>query len=106
MIKMTQSAVEKLQALILEHPEDPIVRIKVRDKDEDQLTFSITLEHETQPDDDVQEIHGLTVGVEGQSAARMDGITIDYQEAEGFKFRHPETHEQQDPLKLDFFNMN
>ena len=106
MIKMTQLAVEKLQALIIEHPEDSIVRVKVRDKDEDQLTFSITLEHETQSDDDVQEIHGLTIGVEAQSASRMDGMTIDYQESEGFKFRHPETHEQQNPLKLDFFNMN
>ena len=45
---MTQPAVEKLHALILEHPEDPIVRIKVRDKDESQLTFSITLEQTTQ----------------------------------------------------------
>ena len=106
MIKMTQPAVEKLHALILEHPEDPIVRIKVRDKDENQLTFRITLEHETQPDDDVLEIHGLTIGVEAQSAPRMDGMTIDYQEPEGFKFRHPESNEKQDPLKLDFFNMN
>ena len=106
MIKITQPAIEKLQALILEHPEDPIVRVKVRDKDEDQLTFSITLEPETQPDDDVQEIHGLTIGVEAQSAPRMDGMTIDYQEPEGFKFRHPETNEPQNLIKLDFFNMN
>lgn len=106
MIKVTQSAVEKLHALILEHPEDPIVRVQVRDRDEDTLAFSITLEDKTQPDDEVQDIQGLTLAVEGPSAARMDGMTIDYQESEGFKFRHPDPHDPDSPIKLDFFNMN
>lgn len=106
MIKITSSAVEKLQALIMEHPEDPIVRVKVRDRDETKLTFSITLEDRAQPDDEIQEIQGLMVAVERQSAPRMDGITIDYQEPEGFKFKHPDPHEDQSPIKFDFFNMN
>ena len=106
MIKVTKSAVEKLQALIIEHPEDPIVRVKVRDRDDTKLSFSITLEDHTEPDDEVQDIQGLTVAVEGKSAPRMDGITIDYEESEGFKFKHPDPDEQQNPIKLDFFNMN
>ncbi|UCE64348.1 MAG: hypothetical protein JSU59_04190 [Nitrospirota bacterium] len=106
MIKVTQSAVEKLRALISEHPEDPIVRVQVRDQDEHTLTFRITLEDKTQPDDEVQDIQGLTLAVEGTSAARMDGLTIDYQESEGFKFRHPDPHDHDSPIKLDFFNMN
>lgn len=106
MIKVTKSAVEKLRALITEHPEDPIVRVQVRDQDENTLTFNITLEDKTQPDDEVQDIQGLTLAVGGESASRMDGMTIDYQESEGFKFRHPGPHDHQSPIKLDFFNMN
>ena len=106
MIKVTSSAVEKLKALVLEHPEDPIVRVKVRDLEESKLTFSITLEDQIQPEDQVQDIQGLQVAVEGQSATRMDGMTIDYQDAEGFKFKHPEPPEHQDPFKLDLLNMN
>ncbi len=106
MIKVTKSAVEKLQALIIEHPEDPIVRVKVSDRDDHKLTFSITLDDQTQPEDEVQEIQGLTLAVDGQCVARMDGITIDFQESEGFKFKHPDPHEHQSPIELDFFNMN
>ena len=106
MIKVTKSAIEKLQALIMEHPEDPIVRVKVWDQDDTKLSFSITLEDRTEPDDEVQDIQGLTVAVDGKSAPRMDGITIDYLESEGFKVRHPDPQEHQNLIKLDFFNMN
>ena len=106
MIKITQSAVEKLRGLIEEHPEDPIVRVQVHDRDENTLTFRITLEDKVQPDDEVQDIQGLTLAVESASANRMDGMTIDYQESEGFKFRHPAPPDNDNPTKLDFFNMN
>ena len=106
MVKVTKSAVEKLRTLISEHPEDPIVRVQVRDRDEHSLTFRITLEDKTQPGDEVQDIQGLTLAVEGTSSARMDGMTIDYQDSEGFKFRHPDPHDHESPIKLDFFNMN
>ena len=106
MIKVTKSAVVKLKALIVEHPEDPIVRVKVRDLDEARLTFNITLENKTQPDDQIQELDGLTVAVEAQSAPRMDGITLDYQESGGFKFIHPEPTEHKDTFKLDLINLN
>ena len=106
MIKVTHAAIEKLQALILEHPEDPIVRVQVHDRDENTLTFRITLEDKVQPDDQVQEIQGLTLAVEGTSAVRMDGMTIDFLDSEGFKFKHPEPLDHDNPTKLDFFNMN
>jgi len=51
----------------------------------------------------VQEVKGLTVAVEGRSAPRMQGITLDYQEPEGFTFIHPE---QEGEPKLDVFNWN
>lgn len=106
MIKITQSAVEKLRALIVEHPEDPIVRVQVRDRDENTLSFKITLENKTYPDDEIQDIQGLTLAVEGTSAVRMDGMTIDYQDSEGFKFRHPDPHDPESPTNFDFFKLN
>ena len=90
MLRMTPSAIFKLKALILEHPDDPVVRIGIKDMNERQLVFSITLESRIEADDVVQDCDGLTVAVTADSAARMDGVTLDHQEPGGFSFRHPE----------------
>lgn len=103
MIKVTRSAVEHLKALVLAHPEDPVVRVQVKDLDEHRLAFNITLEDKVQPDDVVQTIEGLTLAVAASSAARMDGITMDYQVPAGFKFHHAEPQED---FRLDLVNLN
>ncbi len=103
MIKVTRSAVEHLKTLILAHPEDPIVRVEVKDLDDHRLTFNITLEDKVQPDDEVQTTDGLMIAVAGASAARLDGITMDYQEPGGFKFHHADP---QDDFRLDLINLN
>jgi Fe-S cluster assembly iron-binding protein IscA len=103
MIFLTEQAVTKLKVLILEHPEDPFVRLMVRDLDEGRLSYNITLEDTVQPDDEVQEVKGLTLAIEGRSAPRMQGITLDYQEPEGFIFIHPE---QEGKPKFDVFSLN
>ena len=90
MMLMTRAAIEKLRSLIQEHPDDPIVRIAVRDLDETRLSFTIILDNTTQSTDDVQEIGGLTIAVEGASAPRMEGITVDYADPGGFRFLHPD----------------
>ena len=90
MIAVTVSAIAKLKAIQIHHPEDPIVRISVRDLDDSHLSFSITLEANTQPDDDVQQVDGLTIAVDRQSAPRMERVTVDYTEANGFRFLHDE----------------
>ena len=59
MIAITVAAIAKLKSIQVSHPEDPIVRVSVRDLDESRLSFNITLEATTQPDDDVQEIEQL-----------------------------------------------
>ena len=102
-MKLTRSAVERLKGLILEHPEDPIVRVQVKDLDEQRLSFSITLEDRIQPDDQTQTIDGLTVAVPAVSAIRMDGITMDYEEPGGFRFHHSD---HQNDLRLDLINLN
>jgi iron-sulfur cluster assembly protein len=88
MIAVTVAAIAKLKSIQIHHPEDPVVRISVRDVDDSRLSFSITLEANTQPDDNVQEVDGLTIAVDQHSAPRMDGVTIDYTEADGFRFHH------------------
>ncbi len=103
MIKVTRSAVEYLKTLILAHPEDPVVRVQVKDLDDHRLTFNITLEDKVRPDDEVQTVDGLTIAVVGSSAARLDGITMDYQEPGGFKFHHAGP---QDEFRLDLINLN
>lgn len=90
MIHITQPAVEKLHALIVEHPEDPIVRLAIRDRDEKALIFSITLEDVVRPDDRVLAIEGLTIAMDPSCAQRIEGVTVDYEDHVGFRFRHPE----------------
>lgn len=102
-MKLTRSAVEQLRALIVEHPEDSIVRVQVKDVDDQRLAFSITLEDRVQPDDRAQTIDDLTVAVPTASAARMDGITMDYQDPGGFKFHHT-NHQDEPPLDLITLN--
>jgi len=90
MIAVTIAAIAKLKAIQAHHPEDPVVRISVRDLDHSRLSFNITLEANTQPDDDVQQIDGLTIAIDRRSAPRMEGVTVDFTEADGFRFLHNE----------------
>ena len=90
MIAVTIAAIAKLKAIQVHHPEDPVVRISIRDLDHSRLSFSITLETNTQPDDDVQQIDSLTIAIDRRSAPRMERVTVDYTEADGFRFLHDE----------------
>jgi Fe-S cluster assembly iron-binding protein IscA len=95
MIHLTPSAVLKLKALILEHPDDSVVRIELKDINDERLMFSITLEDRLRSDDLVQDCEGLTVAISGESAQRLDGVTVDYQEPDGFSFQHPPDEEDE-----------
>jgi iron-sulfur cluster assembly protein len=88
MIAITVAAIAKLKAIQANHPEDPVVRISVRDLDNTRLSFSITLEANPQPDDNVQQVDALTIAIDRQSAPRMENVTVDYTEADGFRFLH------------------
>ncbi len=92
MLTLTQKAVDRLRALILEHPEDPVVRIAVRDVNAQRLSLSITLEAATRDDDAVEQIEGLTVALDRTSAHRMSGMTVDYRDGR-FNFVHPSANE-------------
>ena len=93
MLNLTWTAIERLRKLVEEHPEDPVVRIELRDLDEKRLSLSITLEAAAQEEDEVQHIDGLTIAVERRSVHRTSGMTVDYQESRGFSFVHPPANE-------------
>jgi len=88
MISVTVAAIAKLKAIQIHHPEDPVVRISVRDVDQSRLSFTIALEATSQPGDAIQLIDGLTIAVDQRSAPRMEGVTVDYSESDGFRFLH------------------
>lgn len=88
MIAITVAAITRLKAIQIDHPEDPIIRITVRDMDQASLNFNISLEAAAQPDDAIQHIDGLTIALERRSATRMDGVTLDYTSTDGFRFLH------------------
>lgn len=103
MVTLTASAIHKLKTLIVEHPEDPVVRLSIRDVDESRVGFNITLDSHPHEGDEVQDCDGLTVAVEGRSAPRMSGMTVDYAEPDGFTFRHPD-HGDDNPLRVISMN--
>jgi Fe-S cluster assembly iron-binding protein IscA len=98
MIQITPAAHRKLNALIVEHPADRVVRLTVKNRDDGRLLFRIVLVSTPEAEDEVQDHDGLTVAIEAKSARRMDGVTLDYQEPGGFKFHHPETKTPGIPL--------
>ena len=89
MLNLTWTAIERLQKLIEEHPEDPVVRITLRDLDDQRLSLAIMLEPAAQEEDEVQHIEGLTIALDRSSVHRTNGMTIDYREEKGFSFVHP-----------------
>ena len=88
MIAVTVAAIAKLKTIQVHHPDDLVVRISVRDLDDARLCFSISLESQTQQGDNIQEVDGLTIAVDRASAPRIEGVTVDYTEADGFRFLH------------------
>ena len=94
MIIVTPAARSQLLQLIADHPEDPVVRLSIKDLDHARIAFSITLEPAPAADDVVENVDGLQIAVEGRSATRLDGITMDYTEPDGFRFLHPRRADQ------------
>jgi Fe-S cluster assembly iron-binding protein IscA len=104
MITITATAIAKLKTIQVHHPEDPIVRISVRDVDDSHLSFNITLEAASQPDDEVRQVDGLTIAMNRQSALRMAGVSVDYTEVDGFRFLHDGEGRTLPPLTIPTLN--
>ncbi len=93
MLNLTWTAIERLRQLIEEHPDDPVVRITLRDIDAQRLSLSITLEPAALEEDEVQHIEGLTIALDRASVHRTSGMTVEYQADKGFTFAHPPSND-------------
>jgi|ERR1044072_1605601 len=89
MIFITPAAVGRLQGLLSDHPDERVVRLIVTDLDEHRVALSITLEATSQDDDEIEEVEGLTIAIARSSAARLEGVTLDYSTSDGFRLQHP-----------------
>lgn len=105
-MRLTDAAIARLKTLIEEHPDDPIVRVTIKDLDERRLAFSITLESEAKAEDQAQECDGLTVAIPTPHAVRLEGVTLDYREPEGFAFMHPEESGPDESGGVDLLDPN
>lgn len=93
MIHLTESALRRLKTLLLEHPDESLVRVAIVREGETSLTHRITLEDEPAEEDHIQEQDGLRVVMDPATAARMRGVTLDFSaegEKQGFIFLHPD----------------
>ena len=89
MVFITPAAVQRLQSLLADHPEEHVVRLLVADLDHERVALSITLENTAQEDDEIEEVEGLTIAVARNSTARLEGVTLDYSASDGFRLEHP-----------------
>src|SRR6185436_17591411 len=88
MLIITPAARAVLMDLLVEHPEERVVRLAVKDLDEVRVAISITLEQEQEPEDRVQENQGLTLAIAADSIQRLDGATLQYT-GNTFRVEHP-----------------
>lgn len=88
MLIISPAAHEVLQNLLVEHPEERVVRLAVKDLDEQRIAINISLEHAPQPDDQVQDNQGMTFAIAADSVSRLDGATLEYT-GSVFRLEHP-----------------
>ena len=101
MIQIRPVAAEKLRQLLSEHPGESVVRIVLHEPEAGSRSFQISLDASPHPQDVVQDTEGLVICLEGQNAARMRGVTLEYAEPEGFRFIHPPPEEDGDLINLN-----
>ena len=88
MLIITPEARAVLQDLLVEHPDQRVVRLAVKDLDEQRLAVNISLEHAPYPEDRVQENQGITVAIAADSVSRLDGATLQFAN-NAFHLEHP-----------------
>jgi Fe-S cluster assembly iron-binding protein IscA len=88
MLIVTPAAHAVLRNLLIEHPEERLVRLAVKDLDEARVAISISLEHAPHPEDRIQENQGIILAIAADSVSRLDGATLEYTD-NSFRLEHP-----------------
>lgn len=88
MLIITPEARTILQNLLDEHPEEKVVRLALKDLDEQRLAINISLEHAPHSEDHIQEHDGIILAIAANSVSRLDGATLQYVH-NAFRLEHP-----------------
>ncbi len=92
MITLTQTALEKVKAILAERGETGGLRISVVGGGCSGFQYQMTLDKQANSDDQVIEQDGLQVFVDSRSLLYLNGTRVDYVEGltgAGFKFENP-----------------
>jgi iron-sulfur cluster assembly protein len=92
MITLTQTAVDKVKAILSERGETGGLRISVVGGGCSGFQYQMTLDKQANSDDQVIEQDGLRVFVDTRSLLYLNGTKVDYVEGltgAGFKFENP-----------------
>ena len=80
MLTITSGAIQKLKGILTEEGEGPFLRILVMPGGGHGLQYMLTPEKESKDDDLVEEMDGLRVILDSDSAMLLEGAEIDYVE--------------------------
>lgn len=92
MLTLTQTAMDKVKAIMSERGEEGGLRIAVIGGGCSGFQYQMSLDMQASPDDQVIELDGLKVFVDKRSMLYLNGTKIDYVDGlsgAGFKFDNP-----------------
>jgi iron-sulfur cluster assembly accessory protein len=92
MLTLTQTAMDKVKAIMSERNEEGGLRIAVVGGGCSGFQYQMSLDMQASPDDQVIELDGLKVFVDKRSMLYLNGTKIDYVDGlsgAGFKFDNP-----------------
>jgi len=92
MLTLTPTAIQKVKTILAERGEEAGLRIAVIGGGCSGFQYQMTLDKETNADDQVIEQDGLRVFIDARSLLYLNGTRVDYVESltgSGFKFENP-----------------
>ena len=93
MISITETASEKVKELLAgENREGQALRVFVRGMACSGPAYGMALDDATRPDDSIEELFGIKIVVDSQSAPYVEGAQIDYVDSlmgKGFTINNP-----------------
>lgn len=96
MITLTPEAIAKVKEILEERKEDAGLRIAIIGGGCSGFQYQMTLDKESQADDQVTDMDGLKVYIDKKSLLYLNGTTVDYVDGSngsGFKFDNPNSRD-------------
>ena len=96
MITLTPEAIAKVKEILEERKEDAGLRIAIIGGGCSGFQYQMTLDKESQADDQITDMDGLKVFIDKKSLLYLNGTTVDYVDGSngsGFKFDNPNSRD-------------